>query len=329
MLGYNRTMRQPASFVAVLVSVFSLVAGCSERAAPSKTRATPAAAESPPARPTLAEARRGFSTTVQGEQPEAEPVPVPPENVFRRVKYPAGPREFWAYVTPDPADGRKHPAIVWLTGGDTNSIGPVWWPASPDNDQTAAAYRQAGIVMMFPSLRGGNDNPGKREGFLGEVDDVLAAAAFLAAQPYVDPERIYLGGHSTGGTLAMLVAEVSPRFRAVFAFGPVADVRTYGGHYVYHDLEDEQETRLRSPGYWLDSVRSPLFVIEGTEGNIDALRWMRSRSSNPLVSFVEVPGMTHFNILAPTNQVLAAKILASRGSNRITLSAREVLGNSD
>ena len=41
--------------------------------------------------------------------------------------------------------------------------------------------------MMFPSLRGGNDNPGAKEGFLGEVDDVIAAADFLAKQPYVDP----------------------------------------------------------------------------------------------------------------------------------------------
>jgi hypothetical protein len=40
--------------------------------------------------------------------------------------------------------------------------------------------------MMFPSLRGGNDNPGAREGFYGEVDDVVAASEFLARQPYVD-----------------------------------------------------------------------------------------------------------------------------------------------
>ena len=83
--------------------------------------------------------------------------------------------------------------------------------------------------MMFPSLRGGNDNPGRKEGFLGEVDDVLAAADFLATVDYVDPRRLYLGGHSTGGTLVLLVAESSDRFRAVFSFGPVDDVSGYGG----------------------------------------------------------------------------------------------------
>src|SRR5436305_720847 len=129
-----------------------------------------------------------------------------------------------AYLSPDPRDGKKHPAIIWITGGDCNSIGDVWTPEPRDNDQTAAAYRKAGILMMFPSLRGGNVNPGVREGFLGEVDDVLAAADFLAQQTYVEPGRIYLGGHSTGGTLVLLVAECSDRFRAVFSFGPVSDV---------------------------------------------------------------------------------------------------------
>ena len=43
--------------------------------------------------------------------------------------------------------------------------------------------------MLFPSLRGGNQNPGVKEGFFGEVDDLLAAANFLAKQGFVDPNR--------------------------------------------------------------------------------------------------------------------------------------------
>ena len=182
--------------------------------------------------------------------------------------------------------------------------------------------------MMFPSLRGGNDNPGRREGFLGEVDDVLAAADYLAKQPYVDPGRIYLGGHSTGGTLAMLVAEMSDRFRAVFAFGPVGDVRGYGGDFVYHQPGDPRESLLRSPGYWLDSVRTPLFVIEGTGGNIDALQDMKKLSANPMIRFVAVPGVDHFVVLAPANEVIAAKILADTGQTASnSLSEQELNGN--
>ena len=91
------------------------------------------------------------------------------------MKYEAGPGMLAAYLTPDPGDQRTHPAIVWITGGETQTIGDVWSTAELFNDQTAQQYRDAGIVMMYPSQRGGNDNPGHREGFYGEVDDILAA----------------------------------------------------------------------------------------------------------------------------------------------------------
>jgi dipeptidyl aminopeptidase/acylaminoacyl peptidase len=60
------------------------------------------------------------------------------------------------------------------------------------------------------------------------VDDVIVATEYLRAQPHVDPDRIYLGGHSTGGTLVQLVAASSDQYRAVFSFGPMDDVGGYG-----------------------------------------------------------------------------------------------------
>jgi acetyl esterase/lipase len=300
--------------IAPSIALLLLASGCGKDAAPLGK--------------SLAEARRGFATKPGGVQPAREGLPQPPPDVFQLVKYPSPVGELSAYLAPDPGDGEKHPAIVWITGGDCNSIGDVWEPAPRENDQTAAAYRKAGIVMMFPSLRGGNDNPGRREGFLGEVDDVLAAAEYLAAQPYVDPGRIYLGGHSTGGTLVMLAAEMSDRFRAVFAFGPVGDVRSYGGEFVYHQPGDPTESMLRSPGYWLDSVRSALFVIEGTGGNIDALREMQAKSTNPLVRFVTVTGVDHFGILTPANAAIAEEIVADVSPTMgINLSEQKLKGS--
>lgn len=165
--------------------------------------------------------------------------------------------------------------------------------------------------MMFPSLGGGNDNPGHREGFFGEVDDVLAATEYLARQEYVDPGRIYLGGHSTGGTMVMLVAESSDRFRAVFSFGPADSVSGYDSNDMPFDTSNAKEIELRSPGRWLDSVRSPLFVFEGTVSptNLASLRSMARASTNRMVRFLPVKGVNHFSILAPTNEIIAAKIL--------------------
>jgi acetyl esterase/lipase len=276
----------------------------------------------------LADARKGFQTKLVRKSPPKEPVETPPAKVFTLVKYDAPVGQLAAYLTPDPGDGQKHPAIVWITGGDCNSIGDVWSRATPDDDQTAAQYRQAGVVMMFPSLRGGNDNPGQREGFLGEVDDVLAAADYLAKQPYVDPARVYLGGHSTGGTLALLVAECSGRFRAVFSFGPVDDVSGYGPDNVWtpFDVRSDREAAVRSPGRWLADVTSPTFVFEGTSrGNIDSLKAMASDSKNPNLHFYPVRGATHFSVLAPVNRFLAEKVLKDDGPTcNIAMTGAEV-----
>jgi dienelactone hydrolase len=277
---------------------------------------------------TLAEARRGFQTHLARRESSGEPVDPPPPSVFRLVHFPSPVGNLAAYLTPDPGDGRKHPAIVWITGGDCNTIGDVWSPAPPNNDQTAAAFRQAGIVTMFPSLRGGNDNPGIKEGFLGEVDDVLAAADFLAREPYVDPSHVYLGGHSTGGTLVLLVAECSDRFRAVFSFGPVDAVSGYSPGLVPISTWDRREVEIRSPGYWLDSVRCPTYVLEGSSrGNVGSLRAMQAATRNPNLHFHVVHGADHFSILAPTNRTLAAKVLEDRGPvANITLGQGELDG---
>lgn len=259
----------------------------------------------------LVQARAGFKTYLIRAGDPQPAMPVPPKGVFDLVRFNAPVGKLPAYVTPDPGDGKKHPAIVWITGGDSNSVSEMWSPAPRTNDQSAAAYRKAGVVTMFPSLRGGNDNPGRREGYLGEVDDVIAAANYLASLPYVDRDRIYLGGHSTGGTLAMLVAESTSVFRAVFAFGPVTNPNNYGNSLIYHSPDNAQETALRSPVRWMDTVKRPLFVLEGASGgNMEDLKEMAKANKNPMIRFLPVPMKTHFSILAPANELIAGKILA-------------------
>ena len=313
----------------LILPFLALCAGCADNAAtPVAASAAngnrPAAAASTAS---LTEARRGFASRPGPPQRRGDAPDQPPLNVFQLIRYKSPAGDLAAYLTPNPGDGAKHPAIVWITGGDCNSIGEAWKDAPRADDQTAAAYRKAGIVLMMPSLRGGNDNPGRREGFYGEVDDVLAAAEHLAALPYVDPKRIYLGGHSTGGTLAMLVAESSDRFRAVFAFGPVDDVRGYPPEFLHFDASNAKESELRSPGRWLHSVKSPVFVIEGVSGNAGPLNSMKAASKNPLIRFALVPGFDHFGILAPANEKIAAKILADNDPTmNITLTEGELGG---
>ncbi|MEO2016516.1 MAG: prolyl oligopeptidase family serine peptidase [Fuerstiella sp.] len=265
---------------------------------------------SPKPQQTLREAREGFVTRIvkPGESYGAPDSPT--ENDFELIHYQSVVGRLAAYLTTDPGDGGKHPAIVWITGGDNNSIDDIWTPRDRSNDQTASAFRKAGIVMLFPSQRGGNDNPGQREGFYGEVDDILAATDHLATLPYVDPDQIYLGGHSTGGTMVMLVGACSDRYRAIFSLGPVAAAAQYGGQFVYCDVNNEQEMTLRSPVFWLHGVKSPMYVFEGAEnGNWDAVQIMADANSNPEIQFFKVPGQDHFSVIAPLTEKLAEQIV--------------------
>jgi dipeptidyl aminopeptidase/acylaminoacyl peptidase len=261
----------------------------------------------------FAQARQGFQTKLLRQETTPDPAPKPPTKLFRQVKYPSPVGQLSAYISIHPKATKPQPAIIWLSGGFCNCIGEDYWmPAPPSNDQTASAYRQAGIITMYPARRGGNDGVGFKEGFYGEVDDVIAAVDYLAKQPNVDPQRIYLGGHSTGGTLALLVAAAAgpSRFRSVFSFGPVAEVANYGADELPFKGNHKQELLMRAPKKWMHSIQVPTFVIEGTKrGNLDSLEMMERLNKNPQIQFHQIQGADHFNLLAPSNAHIAQAIL--------------------
>jgi len=293
------------------------------------TQAARAAAKknSPEGASTLREARAAFTTTISVPA-SGSPLPAPPPQLFVRSDYrnPQN-RSLAAYVTPDPGDGEKHPAIIWLTGGDSNTLDDFWTEGAPDNDQSASAYRKAGVVMMFPTLRGGNTDTGGKEFFFGEVDDVLAAAAHLAELPYVDGQYIYLGGHSTGGTLALLTAELSTRFKAVFAFGAVSRMNRYPASLVPDSiLENSIENKLRSPIHWLDGISTPVWLIEGTEepGNHDELAEMCAHTRNAAVHCISAPGFNHFSVLGNVSRVIAARLAVANSGIEFSLGPQDL-----
>ncbi|MFT4243448.1 MAG: prolyl oligopeptidase family serine peptidase [Acidovorax sp.] len=263
----------------------------------------------------LAQARAGKATHIQSALlPAARtaptPLPQPPASLFVPMPYQSQGLTLAAFATPDPRDGQRHPVMVWLTGGDSNTLGDFWSEGGAHNDQSASAFRKAGMVMVFPTLRGGNANPGEREYFWGEVDDVVAAIAQAARLPYADPQRIYLGGHSTGGTLALLAAATGLPVRGVFAFGPVADPKGYQWPVRWKDLSAE-ELRLRSPVHWLHAVKAPTWIIEGADapGNRGSLEELCAARKSAQVHCALVAGKDHFSVLQPATRTLAAQLV--------------------
>lgn len=289
--------------------------GCGDSATDSNSRSGNEQTE-------LAAARARFHTKIVADTlAQSGPATLSPPAIFQTVRYNAPVGPCVAYLTPDPGDGKKHPAVLWAHGG-YGGIDSYFWADQPvTNDQSARAFREEGLVLMIPSWRGENDNPGKFEMFYGEVDDLLAARNYLAGLPYVDPSRIYLAGHSTGGTLALLAAESGSGFRATFSLGGVADLKkrlaagkTQTG--PPFDMTKEQEFTLRSPIFHLGSLRSPTFYFEG-EGEYTARQAVRmaivARELNVPFQVFIISGGDHFSIILPITRLIASKVLADTG----------------
>lgn len=262
------------------------------------------------AEPTLLDKRKDHKTELIEKKTDAEPPPSPPSEIFSLIKYPSKVGELTAYLSKPVVNGKPAPAIIWLTGGFpvSNSGANLWDETSVSNEQSARIYRIKGIGMMFPHLRGRSGNPGHIENLYGEVDDVISAFNFLSKQKHIDPKRIYLGGHSTGGTLALLVAAATDKFAGVISLGPTDT--NYGKDGMVYKW-NTMEQNLRAPIRHLASIKSPTIVAEGETGNSDSLLKLKKANKNPLVKFTTVDQASHFSLIHPFNLLVAEAILKS------------------
>jgi dipeptidyl aminopeptidase/acylaminoacyl peptidase len=186
-----------------------------------------------------AQARGQFQTKLVRKGPSPQPAPpVKPPAGVSEIEYPSGELRLKAWVNRPADENRPHPAVLFLHGGFAFGIG--------DWDQTKP-YRDAGFVVLAPMLRGENGQPGAFTYFYDEIDDVLAAADYLSRQPYVDTNRLFLAGHSVGGTMTLLTAMTSKRFRAATSFdgAPYWPPFTEATDLPF-DKSDPREIQLRS-----------------------------------------------------------------------------------
>jgi len=207
-----------------------------------------------------AQARSRFHTKLRRKVSAPQPwSPVKPPAGVTEVEYPSGDLRLKMWVN-RPADAtRKHPAVLFLHGGFAFDM---------DDWELSQPYRTAGFVVMTPMLRGENGQPGSFTLWYDEVDDVLAAAEFLSKQPYVDANRMFIAGSSSGGTLSLLAAMASKRFRAAASFSASPDQALLVKHAkldLPFDKTDPRELQLRSPLAYAGSFKCPVRIYYGTQ----------------------------------------------------------------
>jgi dienelactone hydrolase len=214
----------------------------------------------PPQTEDYADARRGFQTKLlhQGPAPQPWDNEAPPPGV-QEIEYVSGNLHLKAWVDKPAAKKPLKPAVLFLHGGFAFS--------EADWDQ-AQPFRNAGFVTMLPMLRGENGLPGFYSMFYNEVDDVLAAAEVLAKVPCVDPKRIFIAGHSVGGTMTLLAAMTTNRFRAAASFSGSPDQVAWSRpqpELVPFNAKDPREMQMRSPLAYPRSFKCPVRMYYGAD----------------------------------------------------------------
>lgn len=114
-----------------------------------------------------------------------------------------------------PEEEASYPTVLIIAGaGETNRDGTILSMECETNMYKDLAHLIAklGIVTLRYDKRGVGESEGERikTGMRDLVSDIKAAISFLKEQPFVDPEKIILLGHSEGSILATAANADSP-----------------------------------------------------------------------------------------------------------------------
>jgi dienelactone hydrolase len=214
-----------------------------------------------------------------------------------------------------PAEPGSLPCILIAPAGTDMMSGATLDDGSPEEHRP---WVRAGFAVVAYSLDG---DPGDRpEGqnyvravqqFLraeGGVANARVALAFIAEKvPQVDRSRIYAVGHSSAGTVALLVAEREPRIQGVVAFAPGAyegvfrdQVRRVSAFVpeaetlltALNPAAPENEARLSVPVFLFTAEDDSVVPPRTTRATADRLRGLGKN-----VTFETVPSGDHFNAM--------------------------------
>ena len=204
--------------------------------------------------------------------------------------------ELKAFLSQKPNDAGPFPAVVFLHPGFA-----LW----AEDWVYAKPYLEAGFVVLMPSTRGDCGNPDVYEAFFGEVEDVVAAGEYVRTLPYVNPNQVFIAGHSAGGVLAVLAAMYPTQYRAAAAIDPSLDMHAWAQSnppsYVVFDRHDSSEIRFRNPMAFIDSVQCEVLLFtEPVHTESEKLFAKECQEKGKICNLTVLPG--DHNSIVPESQ---------------------------
>jgi dienelactone hydrolase len=185
-------------------------------------------------------------------------------------------------------------------------------PIAASDEPEALRYAQAGFAVVAFGQDGGvqpnvNGNLALIKFIASEAGLVNARNALefvLASMSEVDPKRIYVAGHSSAGTTALLFAEHESRIQACVAFAPVTDVPAYlarlGDAVQIKPSSTEVELcRMACPATHAGKLSCPVLLFHAEGDTTVAVSESRSfanrlQGQGKSMELVTVPGGDHY-----------------------------------
>lgn len=185
----------------------------------------------------------------------------------------------WVILPPDFDKSKKYPAIMMCTGGPQGAVSQSYsfrW--------NFALMASKGYVTVYPARRGVSGNgqewtDGVSKDHGGQPErDLLAAIDNVAAEPWVDKDRLGAAGASYGGfSIFWLAGNHNKRFKAFLAHAGIFDFQSMystteemffenwekGGAFWDKNNAAAQRSLKQSPINFIQNWDTPLFVIHG------------------------------------------------------------------
>jgi dipeptidyl-peptidase-4 len=205
----------------------------------------------------------------------------------------------------DPA--RKYPVLMYVYGGPgSQMVTDAWGGARYLWHQSLA---QQGYIVVAVDNHGTTARGRAFEKSvymkLGELEaaDQIAAAEWLARQPYVDGARLGIWGWSYGGyTTSYTMTRTNSPFKAGIAVAPVADWWLYDTIYTERFMRTPQENaegyRRSAPMNAAADLRGRLLIVHGTgDDNVhfqNSVRLVNAlQAAGKQFDFMAYPNRTH------------------------------------
>ncbi len=182
-------------------------------------------------------------------------------------------------------------------------------------------YVQAGYAVVYYSIDGplsdlGNATEAEMTSAYKKFKAAKAGVAngrnalefVLAKMPQVDPQRMFSAGHSSAGTLSLLLAAHESRLKGCIAYAPATDVEkrleeltdAWDADDVFPGIEDFLERS--SPKTHADKISCPVFLFHAVDdSNVPYSRSLsyvqQLKDENKSVSFVSAPSGDHYDAM--------------------------------